>query len=87
MPRVTNAFARKVPAAIAAAGLIAALGGCYSSSKTTLGFQPNHIVQDQYAVTDSIGAAMFAEHVRLAHAEAYQRHIERTEFVTVPLLD
>ena len=25
--------------------------------------------------------------VRLAHAEAYQRHLERTEFATVPLLD
>jgi hypothetical protein len=87
MPRATDTFVRSTAAALAATAIIAGLTGCHTSSGTTLGLRPNHIVQDRYAVTDSIGAAMFAEHVRLAHAEAYERHLRRTEFATVPLTE
>ena len=74
-------------ALLAAAGIacVAALTGCHTSSKTTIGFRPNHIVQDEYAVTDSIGAAMFSRHVQLAHAEANQRRLQRDAFATAPV--
>jgi hypothetical protein len=87
MPRRTAIFIRNAAlTAIAAAG-VTALTGCYSSSGTALGFRPNPIVQDRFAVTDSIGAAMFAEQVRLAHAEANDRRLERSDFATVPLAE
>lgn len=84
---VTRNNARQIAILSVVCAAAATLTGCHSSSKTTLGFRPNQVVQDRYAVTDSIGAAMFAQQVRLAHAEAYNRHLERTEFATVPIED
>lgn len=78
-------FARPATIASLAIAATAALTGCHTSSKTTLGFRQNTVVQDEYAVTDSIGAAMFARHVRLAHAEANERRLGRETFATAPV--
>ncbi len=80
-----NATRKACIAATAIAAMVA-LTGCHTSSKASLGFRPNPVVQDSYAVTDSIGAAMFASHIRLAHAEANFRRLERDAYATVPLI-
>lgn len=82
-----RAYTRNAALVIAAAAASAGLTGCYSSTQASLGLRPNPVVQDRYAVTDSIGAAMFAEQVRLAHAEANARRLGDTDFATVPLED
>ena len=85
-----NANTRKPisrPITTAAIAIVAAatLSGCHTSSKSTLGFRPNPVVQDRYAVTASVGAAMFGRHVRLAHAEANALRLKQDSFATFPV--
>ena len=87
MPRHSNTFARNTRLVITALGAAAGLTGCYTSSNASLGFCPNPVVQDRYAVTDSVGAAMFAQQVRLAHAQANEGRLNRSDFATDPLTD
>lgn len=82
MKRNNTTAARNATLIASAALATASLTGCYTSSSTALGFQTNEVVASEFAVSDSIGAAMFAEHVRVAHAEASHRRLLREDFAT-----
>lgn len=83
-PRSLFTRARSFGLALAAVTATAGLTACHASSKTSLGFRPNPVVQDEFAVTDSIGAALFSQHVQLAHAEAKRRRQETETYANVP---
>lgn len=74
--QITLGFAFAISTALATAG-------CASSSKTTLGLARPTVGHPAIGVGDTLGASMFAEHVRLAAAEARQRRALAREFATV----
>jgi len=82
MQRNKVSITRNLILTAAAAITAASLTGCYTASKTALNFQPNEVISSEFAVSDSIGAAMFSEHVRVAHAEANYRRLMREDFAT-----
>ncbi len=61
----------------------AALAGCASSSKTTLGAADRMSDTPAMGVGDALGSAMFGEHVRLAALEARQRRAMIRDYATV----
>lgn len=82
MPSLTN-DRRNIARAALALVAAAALTGCASTSRTTLGRAAGGFDQPSMGVGDALGAAMFSEHVRLAALEARQRRSVIRDYATV----
>ena len=78
-----NTDRRNIARAAIALFAAAALTGCASTSRTTLGRAGGGFDQPAMGAGDALGAAMFSEHVRLAALEARQRRGVIRDYATV----
>lgn len=84
MPRSAySRSARHFARAALALVFILPIAGCVSSSKTALGLTGGTIIIEGPGVGDTLGAAMFEEHIRLAAAESRRQRLLRHEFAAV----
>jgi hypothetical protein len=84
MPRsVFHRSARPVARAALAIACTLPILGCASSSRTALGLDGGIILIEGPGIGDTLGAAMFEEHIRLAAAESRRQRLLRDEYAAV----